>query len=162
MTGSLQGRPTVLILLVLLTTGIITLMGNHRESSAADAQQMKILRSARPDTEPIRPTQTEETEIMSPRDPFNWPPDEIARREQGSAESIESFWQTFTLNGILWTERLPVAVINNRELHLGDSLNGAVIQEITPDTVILATPGSVKIFRFPTPALQLNNSLEAK
>jgi hypothetical protein len=43
----------------------------------------------------------------------------------------------FTLNGILWDEKTPKAIINDTIVGIGDKINGRTIIEIREDSVIL-------------------------
>ena len=43
----------------------------------------------------------------------------------------------FSLNGILWDEKNPQAIINNTIVGVGDEVGGSIVLEITQDKVIL-------------------------
>lgn len=51
--------------------------------------------------------------------------------------SLKEICGGLVLNGILWDEEKPVAVINNFELSVGDKIEGNVVVEIKPQAVIL-------------------------
>jgi len=67
--------------------------------------------------------------LVALRDPFSSLP--IAVR----AESVSN---VLNLSGILWDKLMPLAVINNKVVKIGDKVGGSVLVDIKQDRVILS------------------------
>jgi hypothetical protein len=55
---------------------------------------------------------------------------------------------TYTLEGVVWDTRAPMAIINGRILGVGGTIEGAVIMEIGRDSVLLSVDGQDKVLTY--------------
>ena len=112
----------------------------------------------RPDRLPVK--NVSEHSVIPARNPFAWPIDQLQQLE-GSDSLKKDPFSDYSLNAIIWTDKDPVAIINNQPFHLGDSFDGVQIITIEKDRVIIANRKTRRTLHFPDPYIELKNSAEA-
>ncbi len=83
------------------------------------------------------------------RDPFNWPTTQRVRLRQ-IAEAEQDIFVDFTLQGIVWSQTNPQAVINSQLVTIGDMVDGALITNITRTRVSLSKNARAHTIKFDT------------
>ena len=136
----------VSLLFMLGLAGVLTDVG----AAIPDEAKVLIIRTGQlPD---ITDTKVELT--MLRRDPFNWPPDET-EPGQKPARDVEKIFVGMKLNAIIWQERLPLAIVNNKLLEVGDILKGATVLEIYKEGVVMEKEGLYHTLRLATLEIDL-------
>lgn len=69
-------------------------------------------------------------------------PFQIDRRLSGQAQEGSDGW---VLSGILWDSRIPSAVVNNRLVAVGDTLDQWQVMEIRKKQVVLSDGKTTKV-----------------
>jgi hypothetical protein len=92
--------------------------------------------------EDLRPYASKRELRLADRDPFNWPPEQLARLQTAARTDTPDFLSGLSLSGIIWDEKMPLAVINERMLGVGDMVAGATITAIFKETVVLEHNGA--------------------
>ncbi|MDP2941185.1 MAG: hypothetical protein Q8N85_02895 [Candidatus Omnitrophota bacterium] len=114
---------------------------------------------------------TEEAAIERPRvkfeevglkDPFREPiikrPDKpVALTEEGSKVSQ---LPTLTVQGLIWGGIFPQAIINNKVLKIGDTIDGARIANISKDGVVVFYEGTQYSLSAPATGIRANKNPE--
>ncbi|MBU0482355.1 MAG: hypothetical protein KKG47_14780 [Proteobacteria bacterium] len=113
-----------------------------------------------PETLVVRPERLpaktrSDNSLVPARDPFIWPLEQLRKFDERDEGSKKDPFADFKLNGILWTGREPVAIINNKPLRQGETIDGARVQSIEKDSVILANRKTSRTLRFPDPFIEL-------
>lgn len=104
------------------------------------ATNMAFLASVR-QSESMRLLQEAEWQKPWGRDPFD------------AAEALDAKTggsSSFSLSGIVWDEKMPVAIINDKLLQTGDQIDGCQVKEIRRSSVSLVCDGAsqeLKLFR---------------
>ncbi|MDA8164695.1 MAG: hypothetical protein M0017_06665 [Desulfobacteraceae bacterium] len=80
--------------------------------------------------------------LVTARDPFNWPPEEQKQLKAAARSETPDFLSGISLTGIMWDEKMPLAVINGGMHGVGDTVAGARISAIFKETVVLDYNGS--------------------
>ncbi|MFA7382159.1 MAG: hypothetical protein WC001_01775 [Desulfurivibrionaceae bacterium] len=75
------------------------------------------------------------------RDPFNWSRKQISLLKQQEPREKSSSIGGLTITGIIWDKNKPQAVINDRLVGRGDTINDSVITKILKDLVIFEQNG---------------------
>lgn len=75
------------------------------------------------------------------RDPFNWSREQIALFKGREPREKSNSLGGLTLSGIIWDKNKPQAVINDRLVTKGETVNGVVIQQVLKDLVIFEQDG---------------------
>ncbi|MEN8256674.1 MAG: hypothetical protein ABFS09_02315 [Thermodesulfobacteriota bacterium] len=95
------------------------------------------------------------------RDPFNWPPTQRVRLRQ-IAEAEQDIFADFTLQAIVWSKKVPQAVINSQLSTIGDMVDGALVVNITETRVSLTKNGRAHLMQFDTLDIDFGRSSHAK
>ncbi|MEI6632919.1 MAG: hypothetical protein WCP22_03760 [Chlamydiota bacterium] len=96
-----------------------------------------ISHSARP---PLPPRSRLDRSLLTDgiRDPFPKPKlsllKDVATEKKTGGEGLDS--SGYTLSAILWDESVPMAVVNDSVVHVGDTVKGIVVKKILKDQVI--------------------------
>jgi hypothetical protein len=75
------------------------------------------------------------------RDPFNWSRAQIALFKSREPREKSNSLGGLTLSGIIWDKIKPQAVINDRLVTKGETVNGVVILQVLKDLVIFEQDG---------------------
>ena len=95
------------------------------------------------------------------RDPFNWPPEQIARfRALNEEKAKVDPFANLKLTGIIWDKDRPLAIINEKLIGLNDKINGSTIIDITKETVVLKNINIYHTLQFRAITLELNPAKE--
>ncbi len=91
------------------------------------------------------------------RDPFNWPPEQIARFKALHEErtKVDPF-ASLTLTGVMWDQAHPLAIINDKLIGINDTINGSTVTDITKETVVLKNGNLFHTLQFRAIAFELN------
>ena len=76
------------------------------------------------------------------RDPFNWPPEQIARFRELDRGKRSGLFAGLNLTGIIWDQRKPLAVINGKMVGVGEWIKGAEVKKIHKESVVLRKDGA--------------------
>ena len=71
------------------------------------------------------------------RDPFKSPISELPPPEEKPPVVVETPPPQFTVQGVIWGGSFPQAIINNKVVKAGDTLEGATIKSIAKDGIII-------------------------
>ncbi len=71
------------------------------------------------------------------RDPFNLPAEQLIDQYQAKKGQRPEVFVDFSLIAIVWNKQLPLAVINDKLVGVGDTVKGATVLEIAKETVTL-------------------------
>lgn len=71
------------------------------------------------------------------RDPFSWAPELVRKYSKKKVEKVIDLFNTLKLSGIIWSEKMPLAVINNTLVSEGDSIENAEVRAIFNNEVLL-------------------------
>ena len=71
------------------------------------------------------------------RDPFNLPAEQLIDQYQAKKGQRPELFVDFSLIAIVWNKQLPLAVINDKLVGVGDTVKGATVLEIAKETVTL-------------------------
>lgn len=94
------------------------------------------------------------------RNPFVWGEAQAERIARLAETSGVDPFMNLKLNGIIWTSKNPVVIINNRQLRTGEIIDGVRVHEITKDAVVLAAREARRTMRFPDPVVMLAKPAE--
>jgi hypothetical protein len=75
------------------------------------------------------------------RDPFNWSREQINIFKGQEPRELSNSIGGLTLTGIIWDTNKPQAVINDRLVTKGETINNMVVREILKDLVIFEENG---------------------
>ena len=73
----------------------------------------------------------------SARDPFNWSQALMEKYNKKSQPAGDAIFKEFQLLGILWDNKMPVAIIDDQVLHEGDVIRGVTVRTISRNEVLL-------------------------
>lgn len=135
------------LVIVLLITGARFLRFQNQKTEIEEVTEIEALSPlARVERKPAEaPSEAEKGEIISKaavqyqgkegRDPFSSPMKKrlLSAHELSRSEEIPHL----TLNGIVWNVDKPIAIVNNKILRKGDSIEGAEVLDITQAGVSL-------------------------
>lgn len=136
----------LLVLLIIVPTS----------SLADDILNTRIIRADR-----LPATNIGEYSIIPARNPFAWPHEQLQIFEGEDGALKKDPFADFTLNAIIWTEKEPVAIINNKTLHRGDTIEGVWIRDIDKKSVTIENRRTSRKLLFPDPYIELKKSAEA-
>ncbi|MDA3971176.1 MAG: hypothetical protein PF442_07475 [Desulfobulbaceae bacterium] len=106
----------------------------------------------------LPPQEPEETQVLVPnRDPFNWPPAQLANILLSEITPALQVVQSLTLQAIFWDEELPQAVINQKILYQGDEIDGINILRIDQEKVIVELDNYQYTLQFEEIAVDFGN-----
>jgi len=71
------------------------------------------------------------------RDPFSWPAEIVAKLHPAGGSLGKDMLSKFILQGIIWDEEEPLAIINNKILMTGDRIMDITLAMIEKDQVVL-------------------------
>ena len=71
------------------------------------------------------------------RDPFNLPAEQLIDQYQAKKGQRPEVFVDFSLIAIVWNKQLPLAVINDKLVGVGDTVKGATVLEIEKEAVTL-------------------------
>lgn len=71
------------------------------------------------------------------RDPFRGLKIEAEPKQKGEPKPLP----TLTVQGIVWGGNFPQAIINNRVVRIGDTVDGAQVVDISKDNIIVEFEG---------------------
>ena len=108
-------------------------------TSAGAAEGPQVLQLA---PEDLRPYTSKRELLVTGRDPFNWPPEQQAWFQAAAQPETPDFLSGLALTGIIWDEKMPLAVINERVHGVGDTVAGATVSDIFKETVVLEYNGT--------------------
>ena len=97
---------------------------------------------------------------ISPRDPFNWPPEQIKKFSHIEKQLKEDPFTELKLIGIIWNKEKPLAIINNILVGQGETINKVFIREISPQQVILESLGRNQTLELSTDTINLGDIKE--
>ncbi len=108
----------------------------------------------------LRP-KVEYTAVISKTPFFNYLKEELKKLMKKQAAKFEeekiTYIPNFVVQGIIWGGDLPLAIINNKVLKIGDAIDEAVIEKIDKNGVTVSANG--KVFKLGSPsAMQTNNA----
>ncbi len=76
------------------------------------------------------------------REPQNWAPTPVVETPVVAEPGVEILATDDSIEGIVWNEKDPLALVNNQVVSVGEELeDGAVVTEITRDTVRFSRNG---------------------
>jgi hypothetical protein len=84
----------------------------------------------------------------SARDPFNWSQILMERYKKKSQPAEDSVFKEFQLLGILWDNKMPLAIIDDQVLHEGDMIKGVTVRTISRNEVLLLHENKSYTLRF--------------
>ena len=73
------------------------------------------------------------------RNPFEQP--SVLSESEGTGSSGEKAMPKLVVHGIIWGSSLPQAIINNKEVKVGDTVEGADVVDISKEGVIILFAG---------------------
>ncbi|MCK5229631.1 MAG: hypothetical protein KAR13_05160 [Desulfobulbaceae bacterium] len=71
------------------------------------------------------------------RDPFNRPLEQLIPQGEIEQEQGLELFADFSLIAIIWNKELPIAIINDTMVGVGDTVKGATVLEIAKKAVVL-------------------------
>lgn len=106
----------------------------------------------------LPPQETEETQVLVPdRDPFNWPPAQLANILLSEITPARQVVQSLTLQAIFWDEEHPQAVVNQKILAQGDEIDGINLLRIEKEKVIVEVDNYQYTLQFKEIAVDFGN-----
>ncbi len=108
-------------------------------STNCTATEFEVLKVRPENLPPLLPKDS----VVEPpaRDPFNWSKAQINKFKDQEPRKKSNSIAGLTLSGIIWDKSSPVAIINDRVVDKGDSVNDSTILEILKDMVVFEQDG---------------------
>ncbi|MFC1524604.1 hypothetical protein ACFL6N_07430 [Thermodesulfobacteriota bacterium] len=104
-------------------------------------------------------TTTPDPDFAFMRDPFKWPREQISVFETHErARQKEDIFVGLRLNGILWDNQTPMAIINNQTVGIGDVIGKARVTSIFKNEVLLTGDGKQHVLSFPEGVVVIMNN----
>jgi hypothetical protein len=140
-TGKEIMRILTVLFLVMVSVATVGFAGASREEP--------LVLIVRPELLPATSSSNSNV-LVQTRNPFIWPASQKSKLEAlDGTHQPDPFAELF-LQGIIWVDGIPVAIINNKQLREGDMIDAIKVGEITRDSVVMATKKIRRTLRFPS------------
>jgi hypothetical protein len=88
------------------------------------------------------------TTAQPARDPFNWAGDALVINREQSPRSDDAIFANIHLSGILFDEKMPLAIIDDSLVKEGDIISGVVVRSISQNEVVVEHEQQLHTLRF--------------
>ncbi|MBU0485840.1 MAG: hypothetical protein KKB30_15155 [Proteobacteria bacterium] len=134
---------------------ICTLLPTGNPQAEQSTDKVLIIRADK-----IAETAISQEIAVSPRDPFNWPPEQINKFNYLEKKQKEDPFSGLKLLGIIWNKEKPLAIINDNLVSQGDTIKDVYIREISPQQVMLESMGRYHTLELSTKIINLGSIKE--
>ena len=141
--------------IVLCLLAISTLLPDGFVKAGEGTAKVLVIRS-----EKLAETVISQQIAVSPRNPFNWPSEQIKKFRRIEERQNTDPFAGFKLKGIIWNKEIPLAIINDILVSQGDTIKDVYIREISPRQVVLESMGRYHTLEISTKTINLGGVKE--